>query len=338
MDKVQTERIKRSSNTPSISKKGGSEKNLPIDRPKKNLSATFAQKADPKPITRKDQKGVKTFKNALASAFNLTAASNQKVSRNHGTPRASVSLNTEAIAKNVETEIDQPDECDIMKNSNQTLSNLASKKASPWGTQSMLDAKNFSSDSQQLKVNPMVNHTIRDTPITLGETSLQTHSQPRVEPSVATAYSQSNLQAVQRLQSLIHDHVTILRAGGQQSLQVTIRPESGIALMLTLQQVENQVLVAAKMDESTANLLKPQWQELQRELESQGIKLNQQEIGDNSHTKNQGNPSGNQTPNFKLEEPFNHQQSKKVGIEESASSQFTTNHDEEHEGALLSYA
>ena len=146
-----------------------------------------------------------------------------------------------------------------MKNSNQTLSNLASKKASPWGTQSMLDAKNFSSDSQQLKVNPMVNHTIRDTPITLGETSLQTHSQPRVEPSVATAYSQSNLQAVQRLQSLIQDHVTILRAGGQQSLQVTIRPESGIAMMLTLQQVENQVLVAAKMDESTANLLKPQW-------------------------------------------------------------------------------
>ena len=338
MDKVQTERIKRSSNTPSISKKGGSEKNLPIDRPKKNLSATFAQKADPKPITRKDQKGVKTFKNALASAFNLTAASNQKVSRNHGTPRASVSLNTEAIAKNVETEIDQPDECDIMKNSNQTLSNLASKKASPWGTQSMLDAKNFSSDSQQLKVNPMVNHTIRDTPITLGETSLQAHSQPRVEPSVATAYSQSNLQAVQRLQSLIHDHVTILRAGGQQSLQVTIRPESGIAMMLTLQQVENQVLVAAKMDESTANLLKPQWQELQRELESQGIKLNQQEIGDNSHTKNQGKPSGNQTPNFKLEEPFNDQQSKKIGIEESSSSQFTTNHDEEHEGALLSYA
>ena len=62
-----------------------------------------------------------------------------------------------------------------------------------------------------------------------GETSLQTHSQPRSRPSVATAYSQSNLQAVQRLQSLIQDHVTILRAGGRLGLQVTIRPESGIA-------------------------------------------------------------------------------------------------------------
>ena len=284
------------------------------------------------------QKGEKTFKNTLASAFSLTAASNQKVSRNHGTPRASVSLKSQAIAKNVETEIDQPDECDIMKNSNQTLSNLAAKKASLWGTQSMLDAKNFSSDSQQLKVNPMVNHTIRDTPITLGETSFQAHSQPRVEPPVATAYSQSNLQAVQRLQSLIHDHVTILRAGGQQSLQVTIRPESGIAMMLTLQQVENQVLVAAKMDESTANLLKPQWQELQRELESQGIKLNQQEIGDNSHTKNQENPSKNQAPSFNLEETFDDQQSKNVRIEQSSSNSLATNNDDEHEGSLLSYA
>ena len=338
MGKVQTQRIKRNSNTPSILKKDGSEKNLPIDRPRKTLSATFAQQADSKPITRSEQKGEKTLKNTLASAFNLTAASNQKVSKNHGTPRASVSLNSQAIAKNVEPEIDQPDECDIMKNSSQTPSNLAAKKASLGVMQSILDAKNFSSDSQQLKANPTVNHTIRDTPITLGETSLQAHSQPRVDAPVATAYSQSNLQAVQRLQSLIHDHVTILRAGGQQSLQVTIRPESGIAMMLTLQQVENQVLVAARMDESTANLLKPQWQELQRELESQGIKLNQQEIGDNSHTKNQGNPSGNQTPTFNLEESFNEQQSKKLGIEESLSSQFTTNHHEEHEGNLLSYA
>ena len=51
MRQMQIDEIKKSSNTPSMLKKGGSEKNLPIDRPKKNLSATFAQKADPKPIT-----------------------------------------------------------------------------------------------------------------------------------------------------------------------------------------------------------------------------------------------------------------------------------------------
>ena len=338
MDKVQTERIKRSSNTPSISKKGGSEKNLPIDRPKKNLSATFAQKADPKPITRKDQKGVKTFKNALASAFNLTAASNQKVSRNHGTPRASVSLNTEAIAKNVETEIDQPDECDIMKNSNQTLSNLASKKASPWGTQSMLDAKNFSSDSQQIQSQPhgQPYHTRYSHHLGGNQPSDPQSTQSRTISSNCLFTIQFTSGPAPTIPD--QDHVTILRAGGQQSLQVTIRPESGIAMMLTLQQVENQVLVAAKMDESTANLLKPQWQELQRELESQGIKLTQQEIGDNSHTKNQGNPSGNQIP-FPSKNPSITSSRKRLRSEGSPSSTpFEPNHDEEHEGALLSYA
>ena len=91
MGKVQTERIKRSSKTPSMLRKDASEKNLPIDRPGKPLSATFAQKPIQNPLTVVDQKGVKTSKNALASAFNLTSASNQNVSRNHGTPRASVS-------------------------------------------------------------------------------------------------------------------------------------------------------------------------------------------------------------------------------------------------------
>ena len=338
MGKVQTQRIKKSSNTPSMLRKDGSKKNSPIGRPGKPLSATFAQQADSKPITRSDQKGAKTSKNTLASAFNLVSASNQNVSRNHGTPRASVSLENQVTAKNVETQVDEPNDYEIMKNSNQTPSNLAAKKTSLSVMQSILDAKNFSADSPQLKVNPTVNHNLRDTPITLGESSLQAHSQPRVEPAAATLYSQSNLQAIQRLQSLIHDHVTILRAGGQQSLQVAIRPESGIAMMLTLQQVENQVLVAAKMDESTANLLKPQWQELQRELESQGIKLNQQEIGDNSHTKNQENPSKNQAPSFNLEETFDDQQSKNVRIEQSSSNSLATNNDDEHEGTLLSYA
>ena len=338
MGKVQTQRVKKSSNTPSMLRKDKSKKSSPLGRPGKPLSATFAQQGNSKPITRSDQKGEKTSKNALASAFNLTSAPNQNGSRNHGTPRASVTWDKQVVAKTVETKVDQPNECVIMKNSNQMPSNLAAEKSSLSVMERILDAKNFSSDSQQLKVKPTVNHTLRDTPITLGETSLQAHSQHKVEPAAAPSYSQSNLQAIQRLQSLIHDHVTILRAGGQQSLQVAIRPESGIAMMLTLQQVENQVLVAAKMDESTINFLKPQWQELQRELESQGIKLTQQEIGDNSHTKNQENHSKKQEPTFNLEGALNDQQTKKVGIDQSSSSPFATNHNEEHEGTLLSYA
>ena len=124
-------------------RKDGSEKNLPIDRPRKTLSATFAQQTNSKPINRSDQKGEKTSKNALASAFNLTAASNKNVSKNHGTPRASVSLNKQAVAKNVETKVDQPNECVIMKNSNQTPSNLATKKASHGGSAKHIRCNEF---------------------------------------------------------------------------------------------------------------------------------------------------------------------------------------------------
>ena len=71
---------------------------------------------------------------------------------------------------------------------------------------------------------------------------------------------------------------------------------------MTLQQVENQVLVAAKMDEiTTPNLLKPQWQELQRELESQGIKFESTEVEIIRILKANRLLRGNQTPNFKLE-------------------------------------
>ena len=109
-------------------------------------------------------------------------------------------------------------------------------------------------------------------------------------------------------------------------------------MMLTLQQVENQVLVAARMDEATANLLRPQWQELQRELEAQGIKLAHQDIGNPSNARYQGGPSEEDTSPFhrpsnsqgKQEE--NHQKARRF------STPFEPRHHEEHEGSLLSYA
>jgi len=150
--------------------------------------------------------------------------------------------------------------------------------------------------------------------------------------------SQTQLQAVQRLQSMIQDHVTVLRNGGQQTLQVAIRPESGLAMMLTLQQVENQVLVVARMDESTANLLKPQWQELQRELEAQGIKLAHQDIGNPSNARYQGSSSEEDTSPF--HRPSNSQGKQEENHQKARpfSTPFEPRHQEEHEGSLLSYA
>jgi len=322
---------------PSPNKKA-SEKTAPMNRPSKDLAATFTQERNSKPILSKAKTRQKTLKTALTSAFNLTPASHQGVSRNHGTPRASRSSEGHGLAKSAEPKVGQPNEWDTMKHPIETPSNLALKQASSPAKQAMMDPGGSSADWPQTKAHPILGHALRETPITLGETSLQAHSVPRVESASSLPSAQTQLQAVQRLQSMIQDHVTVLRAGGQQTLQVAIRPESGLAMMLTLQQVENQVLVAARMDESTANLLKPQWQELQRELEAQGIKLAHQDIGNPSNARYQGSSSEEDTSPF--HRPSN-SQGKQEGNHQKArpfSTPFEPRHQEEHEGSLLSYA
>ncbi len=309
-----------------------------MNRPSKDLAATFTQGSDSKPILSKAKTRQKTLKTALTSAFNLTPASHQGVSRNHGTPRASRSSEGHGLAKNAEPKVGQPNEWDTMKHPIETPSNLALKQASSPAKQAMMDPGGPSADWTQTKAHPILGHALRETPITLGETSLQAHSVPRVESASSLPSSQTQLQAVQRLQSMIQDHVTVLRAGGQQTLQVAIRPESGLAMMLTLQQVENQVLVAARMDESTANLLKPQWQELQRELEAQGIKLAHQDIGNPSNARYQGSSSEEDTSPF--HRPSNSQGKQEENHQKARpfSTPFEPRHQEEHEGSLLSYA
>ena len=322
---------------PSPNKKA-SEKTAPMNRPSKDLAATFTQGSDSKPILSKAKTRQKTLKTALTSAFNLTPASHQGVSRNHGTPRASRSSEGHGLAKSAEPKVGQPNEWDTMKHPIETPSNLALKQASSPAKQAMMDPGGPSADWTQTKAHPILGHALRETPITLGETSLQAHSVPRVESASSLPSSQTQLQAVQRLQSMIQDHVTVLRAGGQQTLQVAIRPESGLAMMLTLQQVENQVLVAARMDESTANLLKPQWQELQRELEAQGIKLAHQDIGNPSNARYQGSSSEEDTSPF--HRPSNSQGKQEENHQKARpfSTPFEPRHQEEHEGSLLSYA
>ena len=339
-NRVTIQELKESSSLkaqPAPNKKA-SEKTAPMNRPSKDLAATFTQGSDSKPILSKAKTRQKTLKTALTSAFNLTPASHQGVSRNHGTPRASRSSEGHGLAKNAEPKVGQPNEWDTMKHPIETPSNLALKQASSPAKQAMMDPGGPSADWPQTKAHPILSHALRETPITLGETSLQAHSVPRVESASSLPSSQTQLQAVQRLQSMIQDHVTVLRAGGQQTLQVAIRPESGLAMMLTLQQVENQVLVAARMDESTANLLKPQWQELQRELEAQGIKLAHQDIGTPSNARYQGSSSQEDTSPF--HRPSNSQGKQEENHQKARpfSTPFEPRHQEEHEGSLLSYA
>ncbi len=315
-----------------------SEKTAPTRRPIQDLAATFTQRGDSKPILSEAKTRQKTLKTALTSAFNLTPASHQGVSRNHGTPRASRSSEGHGLAKSAEPKVGQPNEWDTMKHPIETPSNLALKQASSPAKQPMMDTGSLSADWAQTKANSMFGHALRETPVTLGENSLQAHSVPCVESASSLPSSQTQLQAVQRLQSMIQDHVTVLRNGGQQTLQVAIRPESGLAMMLTLQQVENQVLVVARMDESTANLLKPQWQELQRELEAQGIKLAHQDIGNPSNARYQGSSSEEDTSPFHRPSNSQGKQEENHTNARPFSTPFAPRHQEEHEGSLLSYA
>ena len=102
--------------------------------------------------------------------------------------------------------------------------------------------------------------------------------------------SSTMVESIQRIQSMVEDQVVVMKSAPGQSMQVMIRPDANMALTLTLQQSESNILVAAKMDQSTANLLKPHWEEIQRELSQQGIQLGDPEM--DSHQESPANHGG----------------------------------------------
>jgi len=120
---------------------------------------------------------------------------------------------------------------------------------------------------------------------------------PRTRLEGFNAPSQ-NTSTIQRLENIIQDQVKILNGSSSKTLSVAVKPDTGLSMTLTLQQVDQQILVLARMDEPTANLLKPQWAELQKELESQGIRLNHQDSDQPFQPKQQHTRDGSMTPNF----------------------------------------
>ncbi|MGA1013845.1 MAG: hypothetical protein ACO3VS_01800 [Limisphaerales bacterium] len=120
---------------------------------------------------------------------------------------------------------------------------------------------------------------------------------PRTRLEGFNAPSQ-NTSTIQKLENIIQDQVKILNGSSSKTLSVAVKPDTGLSMTLTLQQVDQQILVLARMDEPTANLLKPQWAELQKELESQGIRLNHQDSDQPFQPKQQHTRDGSMTPNF----------------------------------------
>lgn len=81
------------------------------------------------------------------------------------------------------------------------------------------------------------------------------------------------VDSIRKMQSMIQDQVMVLKSVNHQTMQVMIRPDANMSLFLTLNQGDAEVMVAARMDHQTSNLLKPHWAELQKELEQHGIQL-----------------------------------------------------------------
>ena len=90
----------------------------------------------------------------------------------------------------------------------------------------------------------------------------------------------------------INDHIQFLRAGGDDSLELSLTPDPETELFLRLQKVDGEIFVQVRMDRGNFAELEFQWPQLQQTLASQGIKL------ENLATSQFGNSSqGQQNPN-----------------------------------------
>jgi hypothetical protein len=78
---------------------------------------------------------------------------------------------------------------------------------------------------------------------------------------------------VERANDLMSLHAFRLRDSGADSLQVVIKPGSGLQLSLDLQTRDGNVEMRATLHHGDFDSLNQHWSELQQQLESRGIRL-----------------------------------------------------------------
>ena len=238
----------------------------------------------------------KSPKTTLASAFQLTSRANSSTNTADGMPPA-------------QTRSDRVEPHTMRHDSSHNHKTMESKDPQPFDK---LNVENHAS-KQERETYPLNRFKLDETeagqrPASTGEARseiIATRSDltaqgtiiPRTRLEGFNAPSQ-NTSTIQKLENIIQDQVKILNGSSSKTLSVAVKPDTGLSMTLTLQQVDQQILVLARMDEPTANLLKPQWAELQKELESQGIRLNHQDSDQPFQPKQQHTRDGSMTPNF----------------------------------------
>lgn len=169
-----------------------------------------------------------------------------------------------------------------------------------------------------------------------GNTQIQSFAKTSITGS---SKSSTMVESIQKIQSMIEDQVVVMKSAPAQSMQVMIRPDANTALTLTLQQSESNILVAAKMDQSTSNLLKPHWEEIQRDLSQQGIRLGDPELETHQNSSaHQGDKRGQRGDGNQSMSP---NQSKRPILKNMASSEKSHKPEpiiDNMEGTLVSWA
>jgi hypothetical protein len=329
---------KDSKNAPESKEKTQSGKNISNDEKPAQRGANIT----PRPVL--DGKNalahgsVKVSKNMLMTANSAASSTSQAIPMHHGTTHASSNsrsketLNTQKLSQQRNMSINntkQPVNAKGEANLNGPDKLIRPVMAGNGSEESMSFGSSFSEGKQE------ENSVFLDK-----DSGNNTQIQFFTKTSIAgPSKSSTMVDSIQRIQSMIEEQVVVMKSAPDSSMQVMIRPDANMALTLTLQQGESNILVAAKMDQSTANLLRPHWEEIQRELSQQGIQLGDPEM--DSHQESPANHGGKRGQTDDSNQDIFPRQSQKSSLDDKT--QKESLHKQESnidlmEGTLVSWA
>jgi hypothetical protein len=92
----------------------------------------------------------------------------------------------------------------------------------------------------------------------------------------------------------IRTHVQLLKSGGQEKLEVVLRPDANTELRLHVEKVNGQVLVQARCDRGDIARLESNWSGIQQTLANQGVRVEALQHGGNLQNQSHESSSSSQ--------------------------------------------
>ncbi|MDG1891509.1 MAG: hypothetical protein P8L18_09370 [Verrucomicrobiota bacterium] len=278
---------------------------------------------------------VKSVENALASASSAASAAAQAVPVYHGTPHASGANRSGNVSLQQATQDQAAMTAQVGKNQSQAKGESLpeGQRAASVATVTRVagvETSSSGSSSTGGGFDPAHQFGRQDFG---GE--WQVHSSAK--SSIAATQAIATVDSIRKIQSMIQEQAIVMKQSPGQPMQVLVRPDANMALYLTLQQHESDVMVAVRMDQATSGLLKPHWAELQKELGQQGIQLGDPEL-DSDHGMSGGNADTDQetgTPSNSMHPQGSPLKTSAAGLAAEPSEGVE---EERAEGSLLSWA